>query len=84
MKIKVLGPGCANCKKLYGEVQKAIVLAGIEAKIEKVEKIDEIAKYGVLMTPALVIDEKIKASGRIPANSEIVSWIMTAAANAAT
>jgi small redox-active disulfide protein 2 len=82
MKIKVLGAGCAKCKLLYAEAQKAVAAAGIGVELEKVEKIDEIMKYGVMVTPALVVDEQVKASGRIPPASEIVSWIMTAAAKA--
>jgi small redox-active disulfide protein 2 len=80
MKAKVLGTGCAKCKLLYAEAQKAIATAAIDVALEKVEKIDDIMKYGVMMTPALVIDEQVKSSGRIPPASEIVSWIMTAAA----
>ena len=80
MKIKVLGTGCPKCKKLYAEAEKAVAASGIAAELEKIEKIDDIMKYGVMMTPALVIDEEVKASGRIPPVAEIVSWIMTAAA----
>lgn len=80
MKIKVLGTGCAKCKKLYAEAEKAVAQSGQPAELEKVEKIDEIMKYGVMMTPALVIDEEVKAAGRIPGAPEIVSWITTAAA----
>ena len=82
MKIKVLGTGCAKCKLLYAEAQKAVTTSGVVVELEKVEKIDDIMKYGVMMTPALVIDEQVKASGRIPPAPEIVSWIMTVAANA--
>jgi small redox-active disulfide protein 2 len=82
MKIKVLGTGCAKCKLLYAEAQKAVAASGVGAELEKVEKIDEIMKYGVMVTPALVVDEQVKASGRIPPAPEIVSWIMTAAAKA--
>jgi len=82
MKIKVLGTGCAKCKLLYAQAQKAVTTSGVVVELEKVEKIDEIMKYGVMMTPALVIDEQVKASGRIPPAPEIVSWIMTAAAKA--
>ncbi len=75
MKIKVLGTGCAKCKKLYAETEKAIAVAGKSVELEKVEQIDEIMKYGVMMTPALVVNEVVKSSGRIPNPSEIVSWI---------
>jgi len=80
MKIKVLGTGCPKCKKLYAEAERAIAASGQPAALEKVEKIDDIMKYGVMMTPALVIDDEVKASGRIPASAEIVTWITTAAA----
>ena len=82
MKIKVLGTGCPKCKKLYAEAEKAIASSGVAVELSKVEKIDDIMKYGVMMTPALVIDEEVKASGRIPPAAEIVSWITTAAAKA--
>jgi small redox-active disulfide protein 2 len=82
MKIKVLGTGCAKCKLLYAEAQKAVTASGVGAELEKVEKIDEIMKYGVMVTPALVIDEQVRASGRIPPVSEIVAWLTTAAVKA--
>ena len=80
MKIKVLGTGCAKCNKLYAEAEKAIAHSGVNAELEKVEKIEEIIKYGVMAPPALVLDEEVKSSGRIPESGEIVTWIMTAAA----
>ena len=80
MKIKVLGTGCAKCKKLYAETEKAVAASGVPVELEKVEKIDDIMKYAVMTTPALVIDEEVKATGRIPPSSEIVSWIASAAA----
>ena len=75
MKIKVLGTGCPKCKKLYAEAEKAIAESGASVELEKVEKIDDIMNYGVMMTPALVIDEEVKACGRISPASEIASWI---------
>jgi len=80
VKIKVLGTGCPKCKKLFAEAEKAVAASGVAAEVEKVEKIDEIMKHGVLMTPALVVDGEVKASGRIPSTAEIVGWITTAAA----
>ena len=80
MDIKVLGVGCAKCKKLYEEAQKAVARSGVEASLTKVERIEEIQKYAVLMTPALVIDGEVKCAGRIPPIPEMVSWITTAAA----
>jgi small redox-active disulfide protein 2 len=80
MKIKVLGTGCMKCKKLFNEVEKALAVSSVDADLEKVENIDDIMKYGVMMTPALVIDEEVKCSGKIPKNAEIVSWITSKAA----
>lgn len=84
MKIQVLGTGCAKCKKLYAEAEKAVSASGLPAQLEKVEKIDEIMAHGVMMTPALVIDGEVKASGRIPTVAEISSWLTTAAAKEST
>jgi small redox-active disulfide protein 2 len=82
MEIKVLGPGCANCKRLYAEVEKAVAQSGQEATITKVEAIEDIVAYGILRTPGLVIDEKVVASGRIPGAAEIVTMIMNTLARA--
>ncbi len=79
MDIKVLGIGCAKCKKLYEEVEKAIREVDTNATLTKVEKLDEIISYRVLMTPALVINGEVKSAGRIPPYSEIAGWITTAA-----
>lgn len=79
MDIKVLGPGCQNCRRLYEETAKAVVQLGMPATISKVEKVEEIAAYKVLMTPALVINGQVKAAGRIPSAAEITTWLATAA-----
>jgi small redox-active disulfide protein 2 len=80
MKIKVLGTGCSKCKKLFAEVEEAVAASGVSAELEKVEKIDDIIGYGVMMTPALVVDGEVKCTGRIPKVTEIASWLTTAAA----
>ena len=82
MEIKVLGSGCANCKKLYAEAEKAIAQSGLAATLSKVEAIEEIMGYGVMRTPALVIDGRVVSSGRIPNAAEIATFITTAAAGA--
>ncbi len=82
MEIKVLGSGCANCRRLYTEAEKAILQAGLPATLSKVESIEEIAGYGILRTPALVIDEQVVVSGRVPSATEIVTMITTAAVKA--
>jgi small redox-active disulfide protein 2 len=80
VEIKILGPGCANCKRLYAEAEKAVAQSGQPAKLTKVESVDDILAYGILRTPGLVIDEKVVASGRIPEAAEIVILIMNALA----
>lgn len=79
MDIKVLGTGCAKCKKLFDETAQTLQQLGIEAKLTKVEKLDEIMRYRVLMTPALVINGQVKAAGRIPTRAELTNWLTTAA-----
>ncbi len=79
MDIKVLGPGCANCKRLYEEAEKAVKQLGMTATIAKVEKFEEMAAYKILMTPALVINGQVKAAGRIPRMAEITTWLANAA-----
>jgi small redox-active disulfide protein 2 len=82
MEIKVLGPGCSNCKRLYAEVEKAVAQTGQSATITKVEKMEEIVAHGLLRTPGLVIDGKLVSSGRVPNASEIATLITTALAGA--
>ena len=71
MKIEVLGTGCPKCKKTYENAEKAIKELGIEAELVKVYDSIEIAKRGVLETPALAIDGEIKVAGRVPNKEEI-------------
>ena len=80
MEIKILGPGCANCKRLYQEAERAVAESGLDATLTKVESMEEIASFGILRTPGLVIDGKVVASGRIPLAPEIVTMITTVAA----
>ena len=82
MEIKILGPGCASCKRLYAETEKAVALAGQAVTLTKVEAIETIVGYGVLRTPALVIGGRVVASGRVPSAAEIVTLINAAVANA--
>ena len=79
--IKVLGTGCANCKRLYAEAEKALVQLSAPATLTKVEDIKEIMAYKILATPALVIDGEVKSAGRIPSAAEIITWLATAAVN---
>ena len=76
--IKVLGPGCDNCKKLAFLTGRAVANLSIEAKIEKVTDYAEIMKYPLLSTPGLVIDEKLVVSGRVPSEAEITTFLTSA------
>ena len=71
MNIKVLGSGCAKCAKLKLIVEEAVKNLNLEATVEKVEDFMKIMKYGVMITPALVIDEKVIFSGKVPTVKEI-------------
>jgi len=75
MNIKILGSGCSNCKKLQQLAVETAKEMGIEADFEKVEDIQKIMGYGVMRTPALVINEKVKVFGRIPGKDEIKKYI---------
>lgn len=75
MKIEILGGGCANCEKLYQHVLEAVKLSGKKVEVVKVEDIQKIMAYGVLSAPALVIDGKVKAAGKVPKVKEIKEWI---------
>jgi small redox-active disulfide protein 2 len=65
MKIQVLGPGCAKCKQLAANAQKAVAELGVEAIVEKVEDLREMMKLGVMSTPALAVDGKVRSTGRV-------------------
>ncbi len=74
-KIEVLGTGCAKCHKLEENAQKAIELSGADATVSKVTDINQITDYGVMITPALVIDGKVKVAGKIPTAEAIAEWL---------
>lgn len=76
--IKVLGSGCANCKRVEQIVRKIITDMGIEAEVVKVTEYAEIMAYNVMSTPGLVINEKIVSTGRIPAPAEVTTWLTNA------
>lgn len=75
MEIKVLGPGCAKCKALYKAVAEIIDEMGINADIKKVEKLDEIIENGVMLTPGLIINGKLKVTGKVPGKEDIKKYI---------
>ncbi|MFH1227612.1 MAG: thioredoxin family protein [Planctomycetota bacterium] len=77
MKIEILGTGCPKCKKLTELTNEVVKELGIQAEVVKVEKIADIMNYGVMMTPALVIDGEVKTSGKLPSKAEITTLITT-------
>ena len=76
--VKILGPGCANCRRLEEVARKAASDANIEAQFVKVTDYPGILAYNILTTPGLVINEKVVSSGRIPAPATIAQWLVAA------
>ena len=75
MEIKVLGTGCSNCKKTKAVVGEAIREMGVDATLIEVQDIPSIMAYGVMSTPAIVIDEKVVSTGKVPAKSQVIQMI---------
>jgi len=75
VRIEILGTGCPKCKKVTENAETAVKELGIEAEIVKVQRIDEIMKRGIMLTPAIVVNDNVKSSGRIPDVDEIKKWI---------
>ena len=75
MEIKVLGPGCPKCEQTEKRVKEAVEESGIEVSVTKVKDIMEIAKHGVFMTPAIVVDGEVKSVGKVPSKDEIKGWL---------
>jgi small redox-active disulfide protein 2 len=71
MLIKVLGPGCGNCRRLEDRTREALARLELEATVAKVTDAAEIAGYGIMRTPGLVVDEQVVVSGRVPTTTEI-------------
>jgi small redox-active disulfide protein 2 len=81
--IKVLGSGCENCKKVEAAARSAVASIGLEAQVMKVTDFTEIRKYPILVTPGLVVNEKLVCAGRIPSEAEILTWLANAEMEAA-
>ena len=77
--VKVLGPGCDNCKKVEWTARQAVAGLGMPVKIIKVQDHNEIMQYRILSTPGLVINEKVVCAGRIPSVAEVTTWLADAA-----
>jgi small redox-active disulfide protein 2 len=75
MEIKVLGPGCAKCSKTEKLVQEVIKETGVDATVEKVTDMMQIASYGVFGTPSVIIDNKVKCTGKVPKKADVKKWL---------
>jgi small redox-active disulfide protein 2 len=75
MEIKILGPGCPKCEQTGKIVAEAVAETGVDAAVEKVTDVMEIAGYGVFGTPAVIIDGKVKCVGKIPKKEDVKSWL---------
>lgn len=75
MEIKVLGPGCKKCEKAEEVIRDVITEMGSDARVEKITDMMEIASYGVLSTPVIVVNGEVKSSGKIPKPKEIKTWL---------
>jgi len=76
--IKVLGSGCANCKRLEAIARQAVTDMEIEAEVIKVTEYTEIMQYDIMSTPGLVVNEKVVCTGRIPTSAEVTTWLADA------
>lgn len=74
MEIKVLGPGCAKCSKTEKLVQEVIKETGVDATVEKVTDMMQIASYGVFGTPSVIIDNEVKCIGKVPKKADVLAW----------
>ena len=81
LEIKILGQGCAQCDRLEQELMAVMAETGIAASVDHVRDVKEIGKYGVLGTPALIINGQVKSVGRIPVRVKIIEWLREAAKN---
>lgn len=75
MEIKVLGPGCAKCSKTEKLIREVIKETGVEASVEKVTDMMQIASYGVFGTPSVIVDGEVKCTGKVPKKEDIKNWI---------
>lgn len=75
MTIKILGPGCPNCKKLEQMCKEVVAENELNAEIIKIENIDQITQHGVMLTPALIVNEKLLIQGKLPVKATLTNWL---------
>ena len=76
--VKILGTGCKKCQTLEAKVRDLVAVNNIDAAVEKVTDIKEMVNYGIMMTPGLIINEKVKSFGIIPKDDQLISWLKEA------
>jgi len=76
--VKILGTGCKKCQALEAKVKDLVAVNNIDAAVEKVTDIQEMVNYGIMMTPGLIINEKVKSFGIIPKDDQLISWLKEA------
>jgi len=75
MKIEILGPGCPKCAKTTDLIEETIKSEGVDAEIDHITDINEIVDRGVMMTPAVIVDDEVKVEGKVPTPADIKKWI---------
>ena len=75
MEIKILGPGCAKCNKTEELIREMLEETGVDAHVEKVTDMMEIASFGVLGTPSVIMDNEVKCTGQVPKKNDIKTWL---------
>lgn len=75
MQILVMGPGCPKCEQAERTVREAVAESGVQAEVQKVSDFQEIAKFGIFSTPAVVVDNEVKIVGKAPSKKEVLTWI---------
>lgn len=73
--VKILGTGCKKCQTLEAKVRDLVAVNNIDAAVEKVTDIQEMVRYGIMMTPGLIVNEKVKSFGTIPKDDQIINWL---------
>jgi small redox-active disulfide protein 2 len=76
--VKILGTGCKKCQTLEAKVRDLVAVNNIDAAVEKVTDIQEMVNYGIMMTPGIIINEKVKSFGIIPKDDQLISWLKEA------
>ena len=81
LRVKVAGPGCMNCEKLYSMCQDILMENNVEAELEKVTDRNKITELGIWMTPGLIVNDKVLSQGKIPTRSTLEHWLLDASKN---